>query len=120
VAGRERRLDAAAARRGLAAARALSRGGDGVRPAADARARRDGRSGDGRRLCGAAGEGESFCAGADIEWQRAAIDLSYEENVEDALRLYRMLVAIDAEGAPTVVTEVVTTQPVGFSSGDDV
>ena len=25
-----------------------------------------------------AGEGESFCAGADIDWQRAAIDLSYE------------------------------------------
>ena len=34
-----------------------------------------------------AGEGESFCAGADIEWQRSSVDLSYEENVEDALRL---------------------------------
>ena len=41
------------------------------------------------------GEGESFCAGADIEWQRSAIDLSYEENVEDALRLYGMLAAVD-------------------------
>ena len=49
-----------------------------------------------------AGEGESFCAGADIEWQRASIDLSYEENVEDALRLYRMLVAVDACPAPVV------------------
>src|SRR5438445_492356 len=28
-----------------------------------------------------AGEGESFCAGADVEWQRSAIDLSYDENV---------------------------------------
>ena len=37
-----------------------------------------------------AGEGQSFCAGADVDWQRSAIDLSYEENVEDALRLYRM------------------------------
>jgi methylglutaconyl-CoA hydratase len=49
-----------------------------------------------------AGEGESFCAGADIEWQRAAIDLSYEENVEDALRLYSMLEAIDTCPAPVV------------------
>ncbi len=49
-----------------------------------------------------AGEGESFCAGADIEWQRAAIDLSYDENVEDALRLYRMLEAIDTCPAPVV------------------
>jgi methylglutaconyl-CoA hydratase len=49
-----------------------------------------------------AGEGESFCAGADIDWQRAAIDLSYEENVDDALRLYRMLKAIDSCPAPVV------------------
>ena len=41
------------------------------------------------------GEGSSFCAGADVEWQRASIDLSYDENVEDAMRLYRMLEAID-------------------------
>ena len=49
-----------------------------------------------------AGEGESFCAGADIEWQRSAIDLSYEENVEDALRLHRMLEAVDSCPAPVV------------------
>lgn len=49
-----------------------------------------------------AGDGESFCAGADIDWQRSAIDLSYEENVEDALRLYRMLEAIDSCPAPVV------------------
>ena len=36
------------------------------------------------------GDGESFC------------DLSYEENVEDALRLYRMLEAIDSCPAPVV------------------
>lgn len=50
-------------------------------------------------LCG---EGPSFCAGADVEWQRASIDLSYEENVEDALRLYRMLETIDSCPAPVV------------------
>src|SRR6059036_1917588 len=49
-----------------------------------------------------AGDGESFCAGADVDWQRAAIDLSYDENVEDALRLYRMLEAIDSCPAPVV------------------
>src|SRR6266566_2043547 len=49
-----------------------------------------------------AGDGESFCAGADVDWQRSAIDLSYEENVEDALRLYRMLEAIDSCPAPVV------------------
>jgi methylglutaconyl-CoA hydratase len=49
-----------------------------------------------------AGAGPSFCAGADVEWQRAAIELSYDENVEDALRLYRMLEAIDTCPAPVV------------------
>ena len=49
-----------------------------------------------------AGEGPSFCAGADVEWQRAAVELSYEENVEDALRLYRMLETIDSCPAPVV------------------
>jgi methylglutaconyl-CoA hydratase len=49
-----------------------------------------------------AGEGETFCAGADIEWQRSAIDLSYEENVEDALKLYRMCDTIDRCPAPVV------------------
>jgi enoyl-CoA hydratase/carnithine racemase len=48
------------------------------------------------------GEGESFCAGADIEWQRSSIDLSYEENVEDALRLFRMMAAVDGCPAPVV------------------
>jgi len=48
------------------------------------------------------GEGPAFCAGADVEWQRSAIDLSYEENVEDAMRLYRMLEAIDSCPAPVV------------------
>jgi methylglutaconyl-CoA hydratase len=48
------------------------------------------------------GEGPSFCAGADVEWQRSSIDLSYEENVEDAMRLYRMLETIDTCPAPVV------------------
>ncbi len=49
-----------------------------------------------------AGEGPNFCAGADVEWQRASIDLSYDDNVEDALRLYRMCETIDRSPAPVV------------------
>lgn len=49
-----------------------------------------------------AGDGESFCAGADVEWQRAAIDLSYEENVIDARKLRQMLETVDACPAPVV------------------
>jgi methylglutaconyl-CoA hydratase len=49
-----------------------------------------------------AGEGQSFCAGADVEWQRSAVDLSHAENVEDALRLYRMCETIDNCPAPVV------------------
>jgi methylglutaconyl-CoA hydratase len=49
-----------------------------------------------------AGDGPSFCAGADIEWQRSSIDLSFEENVEDAHRLYRMCETIDRCPAPVV------------------
>jgi methylglutaconyl-CoA hydratase len=54
------------------------------------------------RIVVLAGEGESFCAGADIEWQRSAVDLSLEENEDDALRLYRMCETIDRCPAPVV------------------
>jgi methylglutaconyl-CoA hydratase len=50
-----------------------------------------------------AGDGESFCAGADVEWMRSSIDLSYEENVQDARRLRQMLETIDECPAPVVV-----------------
>src|SRR5918993_2324260 len=49
-----------------------------------------------------AGDGPSFCAGADVEWMRASVDLGYEENVADALALRRMLEAIDRCPAPVV------------------
>jgi methylglutaconyl-CoA hydratase len=48
------------------------------------------------------GEGHSFSAGADIEWMRASVDLTEEENVEDAMRFERMLEAVDACAAPVV------------------
>jgi methylglutaconyl-CoA hydratase len=49
-----------------------------------------------------AGEGESFCAGADVDWQRSSIDLSHDENVEDAMCLYRMCETVDGCAAPVV------------------
>jgi methylglutaconyl-CoA hydratase len=49
-----------------------------------------------------AGEGDVFCAGADIEWQRASIGLSIEENEADAGRLQEMLVAIDECPVPVI------------------
>jgi methylglutaconyl-CoA hydratase len=51
------------------------------------------------------GEGQSFSAGADVEWMRASIELSYEENVADARRLRKMLETIDTCPAP-VLTRV--------------
>src|SRR5690242_21712801 len=49
-----------------------------------------------------AGEGPSFCAGADVAWMRASADLDYEANVADANALRRMLEAIDTCAAPVV------------------
>jgi methylglutaconyl-CoA hydratase len=46
------------------------------------------------------GDGPSFSAGADVEWMRSSVELSYDENVADALRLRRMLDAIDGCPAP--------------------
>jgi methylglutaconyl-CoA hydratase len=48
------------------------------------------------------GEGTSFSAGADVEWMRSSVDLSYDENVGDALRLRAMLAAIDTCPAPVI------------------
>ncbi len=49
-----------------------------------------------------AGDGPSFCAGADVDWMRSSVDLGHEENVADAIALRRMLEAIDTCPAPVV------------------
>ncbi len=48
------------------------------------------------------GQGAIFCGGADIKYMRATLDLSEEQNVEDALRLSDMFAAIDDCPAPTI------------------
>jgi methylglutaconyl-CoA hydratase len=62
-----------------------------------------------------AGEGPSFCAGADVEWQRSSIDLPHEENVDDAMRLLGMLEAI--ETCPVPVVSPVQGHALGGGSG---
>ncbi len=49
-----------------------------------------------------AGEGRSFCAGADIAWMRASLDLSVGDNEADAARMADMFAAIDACPVPVV------------------
>jgi methylglutaconyl-CoA hydratase len=49
-----------------------------------------------------AGEGASFCAGADVDWMRASAALSYDENVADANAMRQMFESIDRCPAPVV------------------
>ena len=37
------------------------------------------------------GEGNSFCAGADLNWMKRVVNYTYEENYEDSLRLANVL-----------------------------
>jgi methylglutaconyl-CoA hydratase len=48
------------------------------------------------------GDGPSFSAGADVDWMRSSVELTYEENLADAMRLRAMLDAIDGCPAPVV------------------
>ena len=49
-----------------------------------------------------AGEGKSFCGGADVNWMRGALDLSYDENVADAQAMSDMFRAIDRCSKPVI------------------
>jgi methylglutaconyl-CoA hydratase len=49
-----------------------------------------------------AGDGESFCAGADVAWMRASLELSVAQNEADAARLAEMLEAIDTCPVPVI------------------
>ena len=49
-----------------------------------------------------AGEGKSFCAGADVDWMRSSAGLSFDENVADANAMRQMFEAIDRCPAPVV------------------
>src|ERR687897_979224 len=57
---------------------------------------------EGVRVVVLAGEGSSFCAGADIGYMRETAAFSYEENLEDARRLAMMFWTIDECPKPVV------------------
>jgi methylglutaconyl-CoA hydratase len=49
-----------------------------------------------------AGEGTTFCAGADVEWMRAAAAMTRAENERDASAMQAMLDAIDGCPVPVI------------------
>jgi len=48
------------------------------------------------------GSGKTFCGGADINWMRASLELSREENVSDAKRMSDMFAALDRCPRPVI------------------
>jgi len=50
-----------------------------------------------------AGDGPSFCAGADVAWMRAAMALDVEGNEQDAMAMADMFETIDTCPAPLIV-----------------
>lgn len=57
---------------------------------------------DSVRLVVLAGEGKSFCAGADIHWMKRMVDYTFEENVSDANLMADMLRAVRECSKPVV------------------
>jgi methylglutaconyl-CoA hydratase len=49
-----------------------------------------------------AGDGPTFCAGADIAWMRAAMSLDVEGNEQDAMAMADMFEALDTCPAPVI------------------
>jgi methylglutaconyl-CoA hydratase len=48
------------------------------------------------------GQGASFSAGADVNWMRASLDYSPDENIVDARRMWDMFATIAAFPAPVI------------------
>jgi methylglutaconyl-CoA hydratase len=61
------------------------------------------------------GEGGSFSAGADADWMRASLDLTLEQNLDDARALRRLLDVLD--GCPAPVVAVVQGHALGGGCG---
>ena len=49
-----------------------------------------------------AGAGDVFCSGADVEWMRASVGLSIDENERDAATMQAMFSAIDTCPVPVI------------------
>lgn len=48
------------------------------------------------------GQGESFCAGADLHWMKSMVGFSREENITDSKKLYEMFSALESIPFPVV------------------
>lgn len=60
------------------------------------------RADEGVRVVVIRGEGRAFCAGADLNWMRASVELSEAENRDDARRLANLLETINVFPKPVV------------------
>lgn len=49
-----------------------------------------------------AGNGKSFCAGADLNWMKKVVDFSYEENLKESLELAELFYLIYSLPKPTI------------------
>lgn len=61
------------------------------------------------------GEGKAFCGGADVNWMRSSLDLTFESNVAEAERMSDMFRAID--NCPKPVIAVIHGAALGGGSG---
>lgn len=48
------------------------------------------------------GKGPVFCAGADLNWMQKAVDYSYDQNMEESLKLAKMLNTLYSFSKPTI------------------
>ncbi len=48
------------------------------------------------------GEGKSFCAGGDLNWMRRVADYTFQQNVDDAMNLGKLLKKINFLAKPTI------------------
>jgi methylglutaconyl-CoA hydratase len=49
-----------------------------------------------------AGAGQSFCAGADVNWMRASLDFTHEQNVADAMHMAAMFDQVNRCPVPVI------------------
>ncbi len=57
---------------------------------------------EGVRVVVLAGAGKSFCAGADLQWMRASLAYTYDENIADAQRLLALYTTVNALPKPLI------------------